>query len=73
VPAGGDLDLRPQLTVVPAPGVAVRVDDLAELGVALEQRELDDGVRPGDGETGCFQRLALLLRVQELRPADGPA
>jgi len=48
----------------------VGVDDLGELCVAVQERELDDGVRPRPAQAAGLEQLALLLGVDELSDID---
>jgi hypothetical protein len=45
----------------------VRLDDVAQLRVAVEERERDLGVGPGAAQAALVVEEALLLRVHELR------
>jgi hypothetical protein len=79
------VDARSIDAVVPVPGhllrcgqrsplagevVAVGLDDLAQLRVSVQQRELDDGLRSRAAQPALLQQHALLLCVHQLADVD---
>jgi hypothetical protein len=51
----------------------VGVDDLCKLCVAVDKRELDDGVRSRPAQAARLEQLPLLFGVDELNDVGVPA